>query len=395
MSYLISDLKNEIEPKLHDTTLDKLSGSFYDKAYEAARRVIARIDPEETIRTVQITNAIYDKVYSYITPTDLKGKSIVALRPQVNNSVRNNFSQMYTEDFDMKKYNNTFSIRNNSGIKTIEISKSVTAGILFNECDSTTDGGTWVVGGNASNLSVDTNNKVSGGGSLKFDLAAAGTSGYAEATAITSIDATNYYNTGAMFMWVYIPTSAAVTAITSFTARFGSDSSNYYTTSAVTSASDATTFKVGWNLIRFDWTNLTATGSPDYSALTYFRITIAYSSTPAIPSMRIDSITFKLGEIYEMDYYSKYLFKTTAGTWIERPTTDDDIINLDTDSYNLVVYELASIICQELQNENSQIDLQYWEKKRLEEWVNYMRNHKTQKIQPQSAYYRVNRRYRR
>lgn len=395
MSYLISDLKNELEPKLHDTTLDKLSGSFYDKAYEAARRVLARIDPEETIRTVEITNAIYDKVYSYITPTDLKGKSILALRPQINNTVRNNFSQMYTQDFDMKKYNNTFSVRNNSGIKTIEISKSVTAGILLNECDSLTDGGTWVAGGNASNLSVDTNNKVSGGGSLKFDLAAGGTSGYVEATAITSIDATNYYNTGAMFMWVYIPTSAAVTAMTSFTARFGSSSSNYYTTSAVTSASDATTFKVGWNLLRFDWTNLTTTGTPDYTALTYFRLTTTYSSVPAIPSMRIDSITFKLGEIYEMDYYSKYLFRTTAGTWIEKPTSDDDIINLDTDSYNLVVYELASIICQELQSEGSQIDLTYWEKKRLEEWVNYMRNHKTQKVQPQSAYYRVNRRYRR
>jgi hypothetical protein len=395
MSYLISDLQNEIEPKLHDTSLDKLSGSFYDKVYEAARRVLARIDPEETIRTANITNALYDKVYSYVAPTDLKGNSIIAIRPQVNNSVQNNFSQTYRDEFDMYKTNNTFTTRMNSGIKTIEISKALDAGILLNECDSLTTNGTWVAGGNASNISIDTQNKVSGSGSIKFDLAAAGTSGYVEATGITSIDATTYYNTGALFIWVYIPTTAALATITSFTLRVGSNSSNYYTTSAATSASDQTGFKVGWNLIMWNWTNLTTTGSPDYTALTYVRLTVAYSSTPAIPSMRIDSAMVKLGSIFEIEYYSNYLFQNTSGTWIVKPTADTDILNLSVESYNLVLYELAAIITQELQAESAQIDGAYWEKKRTEEWVNYMRNHKSQKAKKQEAYYRVDRRYRR
>lgn len=395
MSYLISDLKNEIEPKLHDTTLDRLSGNFYDKVYEAGRRVLARIDPDETIRTVQITNALYDQIYSYVTPSDLKGKSILGIRPQINNTVRNNFSQVYQTDFDLKKNDTTFAIRNNSGVKTLEISKSTTAGILFTGCNSLTADGVWVAGGDASSIGLDTVNKKEGSGSISFTLNAAGTSGYVEATSIVSIDATDYLNKGAIFMWVYIPTSSALSSITSFTLRFGSSSSNYYTTSAATSASDSTSFKVGWNLIRFDWVNLTETGTPDYTALTYTRFTVAYSSASSIPSMHIDSIMFKLGEIYEMDYYSSYLFQNSSGTWIEKPTSDNDIINLSVVSYNLILYELAAIITQELQSEGSAVDSQFWAKRRDEEWMNYMRNYKTQKIKPTATYYRVNRRYRR
>lgn len=392
MSYLISDLKNEIEPKIHDTTLDRLSGSFYDKVYEAGRRIIARLDPIETIRTENITNAIYDKVYSYVAPSDLKGDSIITIRPQVNNFVRNRFTQLYREDFDLHKDNNTYTVRYNSGVKTVEISKFVDAGLLLNECDSLSSDGTWVAGGNANTLEVDTQTKVSGGGSLRFNLQAAGTSGYIEATSMASKDATDFYNLGAIFAFVYIPTTAALSSITSFTMRFGSSSSNYYTTSSVTSASDQTGFKVGWNLLRFDWNNLSTTGSPDYTDITYVRFTVAYSSTPAINGIRVDSMSFKLGSIYEIEYYSDYLFRNTNGTWIEKPTADTDIINLAPESYNLMLYELAEIISQELQGSDSSIDVEFFGRKRNEEWVNYMRNNKSQKAKKSGTYYRVRRR---
>jgi hypothetical protein len=39
--------------------------------------------------------------------------------------------------------------------------------------------------------------------------------------------------------------------------------------------------------------------------------------------------------MYDLPYYSNCLFRSTTGTWKEKPTADSDIINLSTDSYKI------------------------------------------------------------
>lgn len=388
MSFLISDLKNTIEAKMHDTSIDKLTGSFYDKVREASGNILLSSDPIETIRVADLTNGIYDDVNSYVCPTDLKGDRIISIRPRVNNNPSNNFSQTYSEQFDLRKEQNTSSIDFNSGVKTIKLSKAGLSGSLLSETDALSDGtGTWTAGGNALTLSVDTVEKISGSASLKFNLQAAGTSAYIENTALTQVDLSSYKNLGAGFVWVYIPSSA----VTAVVLRWGSTSSDYYSVTA-TAPADATAIRTGWNLFRFDWNGATQTGTPVDTAIDYARVTLTYSSVSQVNNARVDGIVFRLQTPYEIVYYSKFLFRNTAGTWLEIPTSDSDIVNLDTESYNLLVYELAYLIAQEMQGEDSTFDIKFWETKKKEVWDAYKAAYKSQRMKRQTPYYRAYRR---
>lgn len=382
MSFTIADVKTRMESKAHGTSLNKLA-DVYGLIYEAAGNLLLRVNPQETKRTAQITNALYDQVYEYIAPTDLKSDAIIDVFPQVNRNASDNFSQNYAEDFDLYKSNNTLTTQFNSGVKTPRISKSLTSGVLLNGCDSLTANGTWSAGGNATNLAVDTLNRVTGSGSLKFDISASGTTAYLENSTQTAVDWSSLVNAGAIFVWAYIP---SITIITSVTLRWGSSSANYNSVS-VTATQDNTAFVVGWNLLRFDWAGSTATGTLVSTAINYSRVTFNYSGT-ATTSCRIDSIIGKLGSIYNASYYSKYLFKTTGGTWIEKPTLDTDIVNLDVESYNLLNYEVDFLMAQELQGSDATFDTDFWQTKGDRVYADYMAQNKSEKMKKQVQYYR-------
>ena len=102
MSYLISDLKNDISRKLHGNSLSKIEDPL-GLIYEAGRTVIDDIDPIMTKRRTQIANALYDQVYDYSAPSDLKGDKIIDIRRQVNRKSGDNFSQTFDESFDLRK----------------------------------------------------------------------------------------------------------------------------------------------------------------------------------------------------------------------------------------------------------------------------------------------------
>lgn len=383
MAYDITQLKADLEPKLHDLDLDKIAGSFYDKAHQAARNVINKIDPKETLRVVPITNAIYNSVYSYICPTDLKDNKIVTIRPQFANDVNNNFRQYNIKEFGLYPDDNSFTVEYDDSIKTIRLSKALKQSAVVNTCDSLTSNGTWAATAGASNLSVDSFNYVTSPACLKFDFT--GTSGYVENSTMQSMDLTAFDETGSLFAWVYIP---SVTSLTGLTLRWGNNSSNYFSLQATTPF-DATAFRTGWNLVRFDWVAATETGTVDVTAVDYVRLTIDYSGSVTLTEFRLDSIMCSIGSIYEIVYYSEYMFRTTGGTWIEKPTSDNDLINLGQTSYNVLLYELAYLIAQELQAESSAFDLAFFEKEKTLAWANYAGNNKSQAQRPQNRWYRL------
>jgi hypothetical protein len=387
MAYLISNLKDDLETKFHGSSLNKLKGSIYNKIYEAARNVLNGMDPVDTIRTAQITNAIYDDVYSYVAPTDLKDDKIVALYPQANATAADNFSNVYSEGFTLNKFRETLNVRYNSGVKTLRLSKETTAGSTLNTCDSVTANGTWAVGGSGADIAADSLYKISGSASLKFTINSGGTSSYIENSTMTAVDLSGFENNGAMFAWVYIPSTTVITAVA---LRWGSSSSDYYSVS-VTAAHDQTAFVTGWNLLRFDWQGLTPTGTPVDTAIDYVRVTFTHTTAGTTP-VRVDSVMAKLGAIWEIDYYSKYLFRNTSGTWIEKPTAETDIVNLDTTGYNVLLYEVCLICAHELQGEDSRYDMDYFREKRKEAWDAYTGNNKSQTMKKQSSYYSMRRR---
>ena len=102
MSYTIINLKDDLSRKLHGTSLAKVQG-ILDLIFEAGRTVLQDTDPLETKRNAQIANALYDDVFDYAAPTDLKGNKIIDIRRQVNRKEGDNFSQTFNESFDLRK----------------------------------------------------------------------------------------------------------------------------------------------------------------------------------------------------------------------------------------------------------------------------------------------------
>jgi hypothetical protein len=385
MSYTIAELKNDASRKLHGTALNKLSGNFYDLAREAARAVLSAIDPKETTRKASITNAIYNEVYSYPLPSDIKGDKWISILPQAQVGLSDNLSQVQSEHFELYKgqLKNMARVEYANGYKLLKIAiQGGRAGKTINAANSITDNGTWAVSSDASNLAVDTLNKYSGSGSLRFDLDDAGAAGVLTNSTMTAIDASDEEDVGAMFMPVYLSTAANITSVQ---LKWGSDSSNHWKVT-VTTANDGLAFQDGWNLLRFDWACATETAAPDSSAVNYVQVTINYDGT-ATPNCRIDNIVLRLGEIYDIKYYSKYLFRSADGTWKASPTADTDIVNLDEDSYNILVYQLQYLATQELQGEDGVFDRNFFEERLKNAIDQYVQDYRSEAVRSQSNYY--------
>ena len=345
--YTILDVKSDLSGMLKGTTSDKIPG-ILNVLKRAGRQLMQDIDPDETRRTAEITNAIYDQVYDYPLANDVKGNKVIDIRPYVNRDSKLN--QKNAESFDFDKARDTFFVKYDSGIKSVRISIPVTAPRTLDTFSSITDGGTWAATADAENITLDQLNFVSNGSSLNFDLSGASTSGYIEKTYNTTIDMSADEDISALFLYVYFPDS---TQITNVDLRWG-DSATVYWNRTVTAAQDGA-FHNGWNLLRFDWNGVTPTGSPDSSAFKYARITIEYDGV-AETDIRVDNLVSTRGRIYEMEYYSKFLYTSSAGVWQEDPLEDSDIVKLDTDSYNIYLNKVAEFACQTVQKLRGDVD---------------------------------------
>jgi hypothetical protein len=376
MSYLVSQLKTDLTGMLHGTSLNKVQG-VDELIARAGRQLMLDVDPQETIRIAQIDNALYDQVYDYAAPSDLKGDKIIDIRPQVGRQVGDDIGQQYSREFDQYKDNNKFSIKNNNGVKSVRVSKSVGEGLLLSEMNATTG---WTAAGGASNLALDTVTYASGSSSLSFDVTGSTTSTLTNST-LTAVDLSEHSGKSALFSYVYLPTASQVTSVT---LKWGSSDSAYYS-KTVTTAHPTSTFQNGWNLLRFDWSGATETGTVDDSAIDYVQVSIVHTASGS--GYRVDGIYSKMPSKYEIEYYSKYAFRTSAGTWGELVTSDTDIINLDTESYNLLLNQCALLAFQQISDSGSNADIDKFEAKYQRGVIRYKDMYKSQVSQPQARYY--------
>lgn len=376
MSYTISDLKNDLSSILKGTTIDKVS-NLYPLVNRAARELLLDSDPAETVRISNLSDVVYSGVYDYSLPADLKGNKIINIW-QTSDTQNGKFTRRGREQFNYDKENDTFSIRNNSGIKSLRLSKSIGCKSVLNSCNSLTEGGTWSVGGDASNLTLDNLYYVNNGGSLNFGLSGAGTTGYIDVSLTNSIDLSDYEDIGAVFAWVYLPDESIITSIT---LTWGSDSSNYWEATATEAIDGA--FKNGWNLVSVNWNGATETGTGDSSAIDYLKVLVTYDGT-AETDIRVGGIIGRYGDIFQIEYYSKYLFADySTSIWKEEADNDEDTINLDTDSYNLFFYKTAELVCQNVRTMSGDSD--YYGKiyeKCLENYTNDNKSEAKKKINP-------------
>lgn len=396
--FTVQQLELDLTAMLHGTTLDQVT-NVNGLIYRAARQLLLDCDPQETKRIVQLS-PVFSNVYDYPLVTiapDLKGQKVVDIRPQVNRQNYDNYTQQYSQEFDIQKLltnTDAFNIDFNTGLKTIRINDVYCPNppVSVNNADGITDNGTWSTFGTASNLSVDGVNYILGtGGALQFNMTT-GAGGIVNSTqSAVNLSSTNnlaasFVNQSSMFLYGYFPIG---TQITSVQLKWGSDASDYYTVTA-TQSQAGTAFINGWNLLQFLWNNATTVvGSPNPAAITYIQVTV--NATANQTGIHINNIFCAMPTILNMVYYSKYLFQNAiTGAWQETVTDTSNIINLDTESYNLLVNQCGYLLAQQTQGLDALFyDASFFQNAYNEGLQRYQGMYKSEVKLPQVNYYRM------
>lgn len=374
----ISTFKDDLAAILHTINLDKIQ-NVNGLLNRAGRELLLDVDLQETRRKGELT--LFNDVYDYSPPSDLNGDKILDLRPQVNRSLLDNPTLIKGEQFDLRKTNKDFTlaIDSDTGSKILRVSASISGNVKINGFDSLTGNGTWAASTGGSNVTLDKVYMTAGAGSINFDIAATG--GAIENSTMTQVDLTDHDEISSLFLYVYLPDSSIITNII---LRWGNDTSNYW--SKTITAPHFGSFKNGWNLCRFDWNGATETGTVAPSTIDYVRVTV--TSTALDTDIRVDELYSRLPSIHEIWYYSKYIFKTTAGVFKEETTLDTDEINLDTDSLNLYLHKCGEIASQQLGGADANYDINYYRTNYLEAVHKYKVSYPSQRIRERNTYYR-------
>jgi hypothetical protein len=347
--YSINQLEQNLVGMGHGSSLAKVRNKF--ALYErAANNMRSKVDIVTTIRTAELAQVVHDDQFQYAVPADYS--KIIDLYPARKRT---------SSDFARRTGGVTTSLLRQIRDKQIAVESRDGARILVIDWAGNTPKtispmqsiSGWSAVGTAANIELDTQYAMSGGKSVKFDIAASG-DGLANTTLnIFDLSATEEEND--FLMWVYL---GDITNLTSFTARWGNDlTTNYFQSTAQTKQADGTEFQVGWNLIKFPWASATETGSVNTATMDSFRVIL--TTTGAISDVRFDNIIASVGNPFEIKYYSNCLFRNTAGSWLRQPTVDTDSIMLDEIGFNIFIYECLMAMSQQTEGEDSGFDIQF------------------------------------
>lgn len=300
-------------------------------------------DTIESVRILPFPNTIYNSVYDYALPSDIKGTKLIDIQPQVDRTTIDIWTQNTIQNFDVLKTDclqNAFKINYNSGLKYISINAPfLPVPIVLNDCTSLDNNGTWSTGGDANSIVVNNTNYVNTPASLQFNLSGATGTGYLVNSTIQPIDLSLVVNQAVQFLYTSLPNGSQFTSIQ---LQWGSDASDYYEFTT-TINQQMNSFINGWNLTAFPWVNATVVGSPNPANITYLKVIYNYNIGDSQTGVLLNNIVSNIGQILNIVYYSKYMFSNaTTGAFFEVCTTPNDVINLDTDAYaiffNLVTY---------------------------------------------------------
>lgn len=381
----ITTLLTDLASVIHGTTINKIP-NVYGMINRAARQVLLDVDPKETQRIVQMPQ-IYNEVFDYALPPDVKGDRIIDLRIQAGRTPWECFEQTYAESFDTTKlvsFANKIYTQWNTGLKTIRIAAPFLTSPLQLTSTNSTTGWSTVLG--ADNLSIDQTNNVAGGGALVVDLLAGHTTGSIVTSSLNPVDMTTYVNNSTGFIWVYMPSG---TAITNVNIKWGTNSSNYYFAN-ITTTQPGTVFLNGWNLLAIPWIATNVVGSPIITDYQYVNVTPTYNNTLQT-DFKICDLVFSLGYYFEIQYYSKYLFRDPVTNAFQEKVVDatdnDKLINLDTESYNLLFNKVAFFVAQSLQGADAEYDATYWDSEYQAALRRYKAQNPSEAMNKREAYY--------
>lgn len=341
MNITVAQLKDSLKGTNRGGDLSDVV-NIHDLFGRASNTMLAKVDPVETIRLKELSQFVHDDLQNYSLADDYK--KIIDIANVEDRQSTDRASRIFAEPFasSLNSRNKRITIEAREGVKFIRINWKGKSAVTLHNMDSLTANGTIAAVGSASGLKINTQYKLSGSGSVEFDLTASGDG--VQGTGFSALDLESWDETADVIVPVYL---SSADDITSLTFIFGNDlTANYWTFSAQTTQSDGATLRAGWNKFLFPWRTATETGTVDPATIDSFKLTFAASA--ALSNIRVDNILVSLGRIFDHKYYSQYLFKNSEGTWIKQPTDDNDTIVLTGTALQIFILECQVAVYQQL-----------------------------------------------
>ena len=350
-SYTFAELQDfVVDPYVIPVAAERVR--IFNVINRAVRMVGNDVDLRSSQRTAQITPNIFDDIYTYTAPTDLKDNAIIDIYPQVNRSVSDRPILTTPAVFDRKKATGKkyITVFDDSFQRRLKVNLDVDdTKLQISSLDTTTaPSGTWSALADATALAADSNRFVEGAGSLGFDLTGSAATAGIQNSTFTDVDVTYHVAYGVAISNAYINQTAN---ITQFVLELGNDASNFYYMVA-TAQSDGNAFRNGWNQLRFNFVDKTETGNVTDTEVDFCRLYMVKTAAKSDDGYNFDDITLHTGEIHHILYVSKFRWQTSTGTYIEDATVTTDVVVADTDEIDLFVFRGKMELARELRDYN-------------------------------------------
>lgn len=345
-NYTQADLETRVNAKIQGKK--GILTSVQDTLNEGVRELVSKVDLKSLRREQTLTPNLFNGIFKYTNPSDLKGQSIIDIPAQAKR-YDGEFCLVPSETFERNQKPGFIAIDHYNGASVLRIASEVDSKtLLISELDSlTSGGGTWSAFGDAESLERDDADFVKGAGSVSWAISSAGgtTAGLVNDD-VNEFDISDYLDgTSAFFVWAKINST---TNLTNYILRFGTDSSNYYS-KTVTSQFDGTAFATGWNLLKFDVSSLSTTGTPTNTSMNYIALYMTKDAAKVSESdYKFDWLVLKKGVVHNVKYYSKYGWQTSGGTWQANSSDASDILVADEDEFNLYVKSCVIVAMDEI-----------------------------------------------
>lgn len=348
--YNVSNLLEDLNRRLFGTGISLSQGIY--SAIDGGRRTmfLNRIQPPELKRTVFIEQALYDRVDRYAVPADIQYSNIIDMKRVSSrrnlDTLMHPLEYVYQRRFAQKRWGakNVVTINYDNGVKYLQVNNprgmEHCKHVMVNKCESLDANGTWNMGGNLVNLTVDKINYVTGKASLKFDFDDSGIAGFLETSNMDAVNLQDIWETGSLLSWIELPRTGLVSTVN---VRIGSSATDYYEFTA-SGPHDGTEFTTMWNLLAMELTAFSREGFPNQRELTYLRVSFTTDGT-AMAGCHLDDIVARKGFLYEMNYESVYMFRDPQTQVFKlRASSPNDIIVAEEDTYQILLLETCKVI---------------------------------------------------
>lgn len=362
MSITVNTIIADLDTAIGDSSTDRISAIERLSAItEATVRLQELLKSDHNINTYEL--GFLDSVNYYKVTTAIPDLMETAdLRIKLNDDHDEYFTKKSSQELALEigegSIEDAYTIERRDGDVFIGvIHQPKHSSKVISSCDAIdAGGGTWAVddtNSDATNLTVDTNEFQEGTGSFNFDIdesQSANNKATVQNSTLNAIDMSDDLDLSSILFRVYIPDVSLFTTL-GFTVFWGSTSSAYWSASTTTDI-DGSSFSNGWNRIKLNWVDATKTGSPDESAIDFFRIDFTYNALSSDDTdFRIDDIRIARPEPLKIHYLSWYVGTNSGGTDLSvfAATSDIPFYSGQYDHFrHFVSHEAASILFKSL-----------------------------------------------